>query len=64
MIRAEVIENIQFKTKTIIYKRQNLELPLYRKDDNYKDGTKKQKRKAKKYFSTPYLIFNQRLKST
>ena len=64
MLRAEVIENIQFKTKTIIYKRQNLELPLYQKDDNYKDGTKKQKRKEKKYFSTPYLIFNQRLKST
>ena len=29
MIPAEVIEIIQFETKTIIYKKQNLELPLY-----------------------------------
>ena len=27
-IRSEVIEIIQFKTKTIIYKREYLELPL------------------------------------
>ena len=27
-IKAEVIEIIQFKTKTIIYKREYLELPL------------------------------------
>ena len=48
MITAEVIEIIKFKIKTVIYKRQNLELPLYWKTANYNDGSKCKKEKLKK----------------